>query len=72
MAKFYAVKVGVTPGVYTTWEECEEMVKGYPGAKFKSFTTESEALAFVNGAVPQKPSEEDKKNVWYVYIDGSF
>jgi len=25
--KFYGVKVGVQPGVYTTWEECKRQVR---------------------------------------------
>ena len=41
--KFYTVKVGRTPGVYETWAECESQVKQFPGAKFKSFLTRSEA-----------------------------
>ena len=26
--KYYAVKVGKTPGIYGTWSECEEQIKG--------------------------------------------
>lgn len=40
MAKFYAVRKGVKPGVYTTWPECEAQVKGFSGAEYKSFSTE--------------------------------
>lgn len=29
--KFYAVKVGKVPGIYSTWNGCEEQVKGFPG-----------------------------------------
>lgn len=47
MAKFYAVKVGKVPGVYSTWAECEEQVKGYPSASYKSFKTEADALKFI-------------------------
>ena len=32
---FYSVEVGVRPGIYSTWTECESIVKGFPGAKFK-------------------------------------
>lgn len=35
--KIYAVKVGLSPGLYTTWKECEKQVKGFPGALYKSF-----------------------------------
>ena len=36
---FYAVEVGVRPGIYSTWTECESIVKGFTGPKFKNFMT---------------------------------
>lgn len=49
MAKIYAVKKGLVPGIYNTWSECEKQVKGYSGAEYKSFkdTQMSEAIDFV-------------------------
>lgn len=44
--KFYAVKVGKVPGIYSTWNECEDQVKGFPGAVYKSYATLSEAERF--------------------------
>ncbi|MBR6849825.1 MAG: RNase H1/viroplasmin domain-containing protein, partial [Lachnospiraceae bacterium] len=44
-SKYYAVKVGLAPGIYQSWAECEAQVKGYPGALFKSFASEAEAAA---------------------------
>lgn len=42
---------GHNPGVYATWDECRRQVDGVPGARYKSFPTESAALdAFDNGA----------------------
>lgn len=41
--KFYVVWEGVTPGIYTSWTECQLQIKGYDGAKFKSFDTREEA-----------------------------
>ena len=46
--KYYAVKVGKTPGIYMTWADCSEQVTGYKGAKYKSFSTIEEAAAFIN------------------------
>ncbi|KAK5172623.1 uncharacterized protein LTR77_002743 [Saxophila tyrrhenica] len=46
--KFYAVRVGKEPGIYHTWAECLEQVKGFPKASFKSFTSLTDAQAFVN------------------------
>lgn len=42
-SKFYVVKVGRTPGIYGTWEECRAETDSFPGAKFKSFKTLEEA-----------------------------
>lgn len=52
--KFYAVQVGKTPGVYHDWASCEAQVKGFPGAKYKAFSTETEAQAF---AFPEKTAQ---------------
>jgi len=53
-AKFYAVAAGRAPGIYPTWSECERQVKGFRGAKFKSFATRDEAAAFVGGSAVSK------------------
>ena len=45
--KYYAVKVGLTPGIYESWTECEANVKGYPKADYKGFTTLAEAEAYM-------------------------
>ncbi len=37
--KVYVVWVGREPGIYHTWEACEKQVKGYVGARYKSFAT---------------------------------
>ena len=41
--KFYVVWEGVTPGVYTSWTDCQLQIKGYEAAKYKSFDTREEA-----------------------------
>lgn len=41
--KFYVVWEGVTPGIYTSWPDCQLQIKGYEGAKYKSFDTREEA-----------------------------
>ena len=35
--KYYVVWNGVTPGIYTSWSECQTQIKGYEGAVYKSF-----------------------------------
>jgi ribonuclease HI len=49
--KFYVVWNGKKPGVFTTWEECNSSISGYPNAKYKSFPTlESAEKAFREGS----------------------
>jgi len=47
--KFYAVKCGRKIGLFDTWSKCKAQVDGFPGAVFKSFPTEKEATAWLNG-----------------------
>lgn len=45
--KFYAVKKGINPGIYKSWEECQANTKGFSGALFKSFLTLEEAEQYM-------------------------
>lgn len=58
---YYAVKTGKVPGIYNTWEECKAMVDGFPNARFKKFSTVSEAEKFINGGVLMKAEGEAKE-----------
>ncbi len=79
--KFYAVAVGKKAGIYESWPETEFQVKGYPGARFKGFATETEArewlgCAHSNGKsvrkrtaqAPSTPVLDEGKVV--IYTDG--
>ena len=58
--KFYAVRVGITPGIYHTWAECEPQIFGVKGAKYKSFPTEAQAEEYLNagdGPIAVLPGE---------------
>ena len=85
MAKFYAVKKGRVPGIYGTWAETQEQVKGFSGASFKSFNNLEEAKAFVGSHIEEKKAEPqldstsetqliEKIPDKYVeiYVDGSY
>lgn len=48
--KFYVVWEGRAPGVYDSWEECEAQVSGYPGARYKGFTSQDDAVAAFRNA----------------------
>lgn len=68
MGKFYAVKKGRQTGIFLSWGECEQQVKGYQGAIYKSFQSEEEARNFLT----------DEKKVMNLtdgliaYVDGSY
>lgn len=69
--KFYAVKIGKTPGVYETWAECQNQINGFSGAVYKGFATKEEALAFVGDKGSGK--QESLVNTQAVaYVDGSY
>ncbi|MDE7310909.1 MAG: ribonuclease H family protein [Eubacterium sp.] len=51
--KIYAVRNGRQTGLFATWDECKRLVHGYPGAVYKSFETEQEALAYLAVAEQQ-------------------
>ena len=35
--KYYVVWEGKNPGIYNTWDECQEQINGFSGAKYQSF-----------------------------------
>src|SRR5690242_14634408 len=59
--KYYAVAKGRETGIFLSWKECEEYVKGCPGALYKSFHTKIEAQDFID---QQNIEVKDKLNVW--------
>lgn len=52
--KWYVVWVGEHPGIYESWEECKLQVEGFPGARYKAFSTSEEAVEAFRG----NPSEQ--------------
>ena len=47
--KYYVVWEGLAPGVYDSWTECQLQIKGYPNAKYKSFSSRKLAEDAYNG-----------------------
>ena len=79
--KYYAVRIGKTPGIYFTWDDCKAVTDGYPGAKYKSFTSLEEAEAFVKGEAESNSDERenlqmkilgDTTDKNYAFVDGSY
>ena len=66
--KFYAVKQGRHPGIYSTWAECQKQTVGFKGAKFKGFVTRTEAEAYMNDEEALSAPAEGI----VAYVDGSY
>ncbi|MBQ4283283.1 MAG: ribonuclease H family protein [Lachnospira sp.] len=66
-SKFYAVRKGLTPGIYRTWDECKAMVHGVAGAEYKSFPTLEEAESYMG-----REKKADIKSEGFSFVDGSF
>ena len=61
--KYYVVWNGPSPGVYSSWEACQEAVCGVSGAKYKSFKTQAEAEdAFEMGEEAYEIESEEARN----------
>lgn len=65
--KYYAVKNGRKSGIYTTWEQCKAQVEGFSGAVYKSFSTQQEALDYLNDY-----QVSGSKADCVAYVDGSY
>lgn len=63
MAKYYAVKNGRKVGIFETWNECEQQVKGYPKANYKSFQTKEEAEEYLGIQKRQVLNPQKEKQV---------
>lgn len=80
MAKknFYAVQKHPDTakiGVYASWGECEQVVKGVQGVIYKGFSTQAEATEFLgkDGYDPKpKPAEIQVPDTPYAFVDGSY
>ena len=59
---YYVVWSGREPGVFSDWATAQRSVKGYAGARYKSFATRGEAeQAFRAGAAANTPSKPSSK-----------
>ena len=85
MAKnnYYAVRIGKTPGIYKTWEDCKAQVIGYKGAIYKGFAEKQDAEDFLREGLSasstdaasdndENPQVEPSVSEITAYVDGSF
>lgn len=75
--KFYVVKSGRTPGIYTTWAQCLQQVDKFSGAVYKSYKTREEAedafgsnLSIAAKAAPKKRPSAAKIDAPTISTDG--
>lgn len=81
---FYSVYLGRQPGIYTSWDKCQQQVSKFPGAKFKKFSSQSEAQYFLEtGIIPvledkvsnckieKDESQIENSDILNIYTDGS-
>ena len=47
--KFYVVWEGRNPGVYDSWPEAQDQIEGFPGARYKSYSSQEEAIEAFRG-----------------------
>ena len=78
--KYYAVRVGENPGIYTEWSGpngAQKQTNGYPGAIFKSFATKKEAADFMKEKTPEQNGGDEPdtkalpKDAIIIYTDGA-
>ena len=61
--KFYVVKKGKTPGIYSTWDECKSQVEGVSGAQYKGFATQQEAFDYAGEELVQKAVSDNRQTM---------
>jgi ribonuclease HI len=59
--KYYAVKNGHRPGVYTDWPTAQRQITGFIKPQHKSFTTKAEAEAYLRKVSP--PPQNDVSSI---------
>ncbi len=75
--KYYAIHKGREIGIFKTWNECNELIQGFKGAKFKKFDNLQDAQNFVengyikNNEIYIKDKIDLENDVIYVYTDGA-
>jgi len=59
--KYYVVWRGIQPGIYESWEECQQQVLHFATAKYKAFDSKAEALAAFADSDYELGKQEDNE-----------
>lgn len=72
--KYYAVKSGISTGIFLNWDDCKKQVDGYKGAVYKSFSSLQEAESWLNDSVSSLCSDIllPPEGKVIAYVDGSY
>ena len=65
--KYYAVRRGLTRGIYLTWEDCRKNVEDFAGADYRGFDSILEAEDFL-----LERNSGDESGRAAAYVDGSY
>jgi ribonuclease HI len=69
---FYAVRNGRKPGLYRTWDDCLDQIRGFPNNQFKKFTNKKDAENYVlNELIDIDYDNIYDDTVLNVYTDGA-
>lgn len=49
----YAVKEGIKPGIYFSWDDCKDQIFNYKSAVYKKFSKKEDALKYLNGEIDE-------------------
>jgi ribonuclease HI len=60
--KYYVVWKGRIPGIYKSWDECNEQIKGFQGAEYKSFDSLEKAQKAYESASDDYIGQGKNKN----------
>lgn len=73
MAKnFYAIRKGLSPGIYENWDEAKAQITGFSGAEYKGFMTREEAESYMDGDSFEGALLGEKLPTPYAFVDGSY
>ncbi|MBA4380379.1 MAG: ribonuclease H, partial [Anaerolinea sp.] len=63
-SKFYVVWKGRKSGIFSTWEECADQVKGFTGAEYKAFASRAAAERAFQGAYSDYAGKPASSGQW--------
>jgi ribonuclease HI len=62
MSKYYVIRKGKKPGIYTSRDECKKLVSWFPDAKYKAFKNKEEAEIARSSNYDQYYETKEKKD----------